>query len=174
MIAPGFVVVVDDGGAEAPRRVDPRPGDRNRRQVRHEHREPYRQWRQNLQPNFFVIYIFFEIIKILNVMSVYLYWDEGVVGVAVGVGGGEDGEDEEEGSDHLGAERRPAGVAGRHLVGSAAEGTIMVLHNPLCDPNSDGGAQALRHHVQHRPRCRDLAHHRHPQRHRRINVPTLN
>jgi hypothetical protein len=48
LVAPGLVVVVHDGGAKAPRRVDPRAGDRDGRQVDHEHGEPDWQRRQNL------------------------------------------------------------------------------------------------------------------------------
>ena len=48
LITPCLAVVVDDGGAEAPRRVDAGAGDGDGRQVHHEHGEPDRQRRQHL------------------------------------------------------------------------------------------------------------------------------
>lgn len=48
MVFPCVVLVVEDGGAEAPGRVDARAGDRNGRQVNHEHREPNRQRHKHL------------------------------------------------------------------------------------------------------------------------------
>lgn len=46
---PSIGLVVDDGGAEAPRRIDARAGDRDGGEVHHEHRETDGQWRQHLQ-----------------------------------------------------------------------------------------------------------------------------
>ena len=48
LVAPGLAVVVHDGGAEAPRRVDPRAGDRDRGKVHHEHGEPNWEGSQHL------------------------------------------------------------------------------------------------------------------------------
>jgi len=48
MVFPCCVLVVEDGGAEAPGRVDARAGDWNGRQVNHEHREPNRQRQKHL------------------------------------------------------------------------------------------------------------------------------
>ena len=40
VVRPGMVLVVNDGGAKAPRRVDAGAGDRDGGQVDQEHREP--------------------------------------------------------------------------------------------------------------------------------------
>ena len=49
VIVPSFAVVVDDRRSEASRRIDTRAGDRNSREVDHDHRKPYRQRRQDLE-----------------------------------------------------------------------------------------------------------------------------
>ncbi|KAG6477705.1 hypothetical protein ZIOFF_061135 [Zingiber officinale] len=84
------------------------------------------------------------------------YGDVGVAGAALGVGGREDGVDEDEGTDDLGAESRASRVAGVNLVRPAAQRVVGVLHDPLHDAHPDDGAQALRHYVQHRPYQRHL------------------
>lgn len=49
VLLPGFVLVVQDGGAQAPRRVDACAGDRDGRQVHHEHRQTDRERRHQLK-----------------------------------------------------------------------------------------------------------------------------
>ena len=48
VVRPGMVLVVNDGGAKAPRRVDAGAGDRDGGQVDHEHGEPDGEGSQNL------------------------------------------------------------------------------------------------------------------------------
>ncbi|BAT09199.1 Os09g0541050, partial [Oryza sativa Japonica Group] len=145
VVFPSCVLVVQHGGAEAPRRVDARAGDRNRRQVHDEHREPDRQRHE--------------------------YGDEGVAGGALGVGGGEDGVDEDERADDLGAEGAGGGVAVADGVGAAAERVVGALHDPLDDAGAGDGAEALRHDVQHGADERQLPPEEEAQRHRRVDVP---
>ena len=49
LIIPGLVLVVDDGGPEAPGRVDAGAGDGDGGQVDHEHGEANREGRQHLE-----------------------------------------------------------------------------------------------------------------------------
>lgn len=48
MVVPCLLLVVDDGGADAPGRVDARAGDGDGGQVHHEHGEPDGQRREHL------------------------------------------------------------------------------------------------------------------------------
>ncbi|BAS79887.1 Os02g0629266 [Oryza sativa Japonica Group] len=98
--------------------------------------------------------------------------DVGVAGVALGVGGGEDGVDEHEGADDLRAEAGALGVAVAELVGSAAVPRVVRALEPLDEPHAADGAQALRDDVQHRPDQRHLPRQEQPERHRRVDVPT--
>uniref|UniRef100_A0A0E0DH10 Uncharacterized protein n=1 Tax=Oryza meridionalis TaxID=40149 RepID=A0A0E0DH10_9ORYZ len=78
--------------------------------------------------------------------------DAGAVpGVPLGVGGGEDGVDEDEGADDLGAEAVALGVAGRDDVGAAAGGLVQALLEALDDAGAADGAEALHHHVEEGP-----------------------
>ena len=108
MVIPGMAPVVDDGSAKAPRWVDAGAGDGDGGQVNQEHRKPDWQWGKDR-----------------NV---------GVPGVPLGVGGGEDGVDEDEGADDLGAEAVALGVAGRDDVGAAAGGLVQALLEALTTP----------------------------------------
>ena len=67
----------------------------------------------------------------------------GVAGVALGVGGGEDGVHQHEGSDDLGAEPRPAGVPGGERVGAAAVPVEVGALERLDEPHAADGAEAL-------------------------------
>ena len=49
LVVPGLVLVVDDRGSQAPRRVDAGAGDGDGGQVHHEHGEPNRKRGQHLQ-----------------------------------------------------------------------------------------------------------------------------
>uniref|UniRef100_A0A0A9E504 Pip2d n=1 Tax=Arundo donax TaxID=35708 RepID=A0A0A9E504_ARUDO len=80
LVIPGLVIVVDDRGSQAPRRVDAGAGDGDGGKVNHEHCEPNRERSQHR--------------------------DVGVTGAALGVSGREDGVDEHEGADDLGGEPR--------------------------------------------------------------------
>jgi hypothetical protein len=51
VVVPGLVLVVDDGGAQAPGRVDAGAGDGDGGQVHHEHGEADGEGSQNLQTN---------------------------------------------------------------------------------------------------------------------------
>ncbi|BAT01305.1 Os07g0448600, partial [Oryza sativa Japonica Group] len=140
-----LAVVVDDGGAEAPRRVDAGAGDGDGRQVHHEHGEPDRQRRQHR--------------------------DMGVAGVALGVGGGEDGVHEHEGADDLGGEAGALGVAGGELVGAAAVPVVERALEPLDERDAADGAEALRHDVEDGADQGHLARQEEAERHRRVDVP---
>ena len=48
LVVPGLVLVVDDRGSQAPRRVDAGAGDGDGGQVHHEHREPNWERSQHL------------------------------------------------------------------------------------------------------------------------------
>lgn len=49
LVIPGLALVVDDGGAQAPGRVDASAGDGDSGQVHHEHGEPDWEGRQHLR-----------------------------------------------------------------------------------------------------------------------------
>ncbi|CAL9124484.1 unnamed protein product [Musa textilis] len=139
LVIPGLVLVVDDGGSEAPRRVDARARDRDRRQKR--------------------------ALRITD-------RDVGVPSTALGVGGGEDGVDEDEGADDLGAEAGALGVALAELVGAAAVPDVVGLLEPLDEADATDRPQALRHHVEDGAHQRHLSRQEQPERHRRVDVPT--
>ncbi|BAS90123.1 Os04g0521001 [Oryza sativa Japonica Group] len=141
---PCLVLVVDHRSSQAPCRVDAGAGDRDRGQVNHEHREP--NWKRSK------------------------HRDVGVAGVALGVGGGEDGVDEHEGADDLGGEAGALGVAVAELVGAAAIAHVEGALEPLDEPDAADGAEALRYDVEHRAHQRHLARQEEPERHRRVDV----
>ncbi|URD77289.1 hypothetical protein MUK42_03129 [Musa troglodytarum] len=157
LVIPGLVLVVDDGGSEAPRRVDARARDRDRRQVDHENRESNREGSQNLQ-NYIALRITDR--------------DVGVPSTALGVGSGEDGVDEDEGADDLGAEAGALGVALAELVGAAAVADVVGLLERLDEADATDRPQALRHHVEEGAHQRHLSRQEQPERHRRVDVPT--
>lgn len=107
-------------------------------------------------------------------MSVRAYRDMGVAGRALGVGGGEDGVDEDEGADYLGAESDAVAVAVGDDVDAAAVAVVGVLHEGLDEADAGDGAQTLRHHVPQRPDQRHLPRQEQPERHRRVDVPPCN
>lgn len=98
------------------------------------------------------------------------YWNVGVTGVPLGVGGGEDSVNEHEGPYDLGPESNPGAVAGVELVGATAEPVVVRLLEGLDEPNATYGSQALSHHVQNRPYQRDFTSQEQPERHRRVYV----
>ncbi|THU54852.1 hypothetical protein C4D60_Mb11t00420 [Musa balbisiana] len=144
LVIPGLVLVVDDGGSEAPRRVDARARDRDRRQKKKKKK------------------------RVLRVTD----RDVGVASTALGVGGGEDGVHEDEGADDLGAEAGALGVAGAELVGAAAVADEVGFLEPLDEADATDRPQALRHHVEERAHQRHLSRQEQPERHRRVDVPT--
>ena len=176
-------LVVHDGGAEAPGRVDARAGDGDGRQVHHEHREPNRQRQQHLHtansypiisthanhraaaPRTLQIDAWVEI-------NYCYYRDEGVARGALGVGGGEDGVHEDERAGDLGAEGRRDGEPAADRVRAAAQGVVEIApHDALHHARAADGAQALRHDVQHGAHQRQLPPHEQPERHGRVYVP---
>lgn len=82
------------------------------------------------------------------------YRDVGVSGVALGIGGGEDGVDKDEGADDLSAEAIALGVARGDNVGTAAPHLVLTLLEALHDTRAADGTKALHNHVEHRPRQR--------------------
>jgi len=79
-----------------------------------------------------------------------------VAGIALGIGGGEDGVHEDESADDLRSQTRALAVAYRHEVGSSAVAHVDGMLERLHQTRPADGAQALRHHVRQRPRQRDL------------------
>ena len=94
-----------------------------------------------------------------------------VSGIALGIGGGEDGVDENEGTNDLGPQAVALGVAVRHRVGAAAQPLVTRVLEPLDHPGAADRSQALHHHVEDRPRQRQLPRQQQPERHRRVDVP---
>lgn len=86
MVIPGLGPVIDEGCSKTPGRVNASPGYGNRGQVHHEHCKSNGQRCQ--------------------------YRDVGVAHHALGIGGGEDGVDEEEGAEDLRPEGDAPGVTG--------------------------------------------------------------
>ncbi|WVZ73081.1 hypothetical protein U9M48_021429 [Paspalum notatum var. saurae] len=83
--------------------------------------------------------------------------DVRVPGAALGVGGGEDGVDEDEGADDLGSQAVALGVPGVDGVGAAAGGHVEPLLEALDDAGAADGAQALHDHVEEGAREGELA-----------------
>jgi hypothetical protein len=98
------------------------------------------------------------------------YRNVGVAGVALGVGGGEDGVDEHEGADDLGGEPRAGGVPGADLVGAATVARVEAALEALDERDAADGAQALRGHVQDRAHQGHLARQEEPECHGRVDV----
>ena len=96
----------------------------------------------------------------------------GVAGVALGIGGGEDGVDEHEGADDLGGEPRAGGVPGTDLVGAAAVACVESALEPLDKRDAADGTEALRGHVQDRAHQGHLPRQEEAERDSRINVAT--
>ena len=96
--------------------------------------------------------------------------DVGVPGVPLGVGGGEDGVDEDEGADDLSAEAVALGVAGGDDVGAAAVAHVQSLLEALDDAGAADGAQALHDDVEDGPGERQLPRQEQAEGHRRVDV----
>nr|ACR37658.1 unknown [Zea mays] len=146
LVVPGLVLVVDDRGSQAPRRVDAGAGDGDGGQVHHEHGEPNRKRGQHR--------------------------DVGVTGTALGVGGGEDGVDEHEGADDLGGEAGALGVAVAELVGAAAVAHVVGALEALDEADAADGAQALRDDVEQGADEGHLPRQEQAEGHGRVDVPT--
>jgi hypothetical protein len=95
-----------------------------------------------------------------------------VTGVALGVGGGEDGVDEHEGADDLSGEAGALGVAGGELVGAAAVAHEVGALEALDEPDTADGAQALRDDVHHGADEGHLPRQEQAERHSGVDVPT--
>jgi hypothetical protein len=96
----------------------------------------------------------------------------GVARVALGVGGGEDGVDEDEGADDLGGEAGALGVSGGELVGPAAVPAEVGALEGLDEADAAHGTEALRHHVEHRAHQGDLARQEQSEGDGRVDVPS--
>jgi len=96
----------------------------------------------------------------------------GVTGIALGVGGREDGVDEHEGADDLGGEAGALGVAVAELVGAAAVAHVVGALEALDEPHAADGAQALRDDVEQRADQGHLPRQEQTEGHGRVDVPT--
>lgn len=110
---------------------------------------------------------------IRRVIDRIAYGDVGVAGVALGVDGGEDREDEDEGADDLGREACAVAVFGGHQVGASAVYTVQMRLQTLHDRGSTHGSQALGCHVQQGTRQGHLPRQEQAERDRRIDVATF-
>lgn len=72
-----------------------------------------------------------------------------VAGIALGVGGREDGVHQHEGAHNLRAQSVAFGVAMRHTVGTAAHALVEFWLKPFHHPCATDRAQALAHYVEH-------------------------
>ncbi|GER50237.1 homoserine kinase [Striga asiatica] len=98
------------------------------------------------------------------------YRDVGVTRAPLRVGGGENGVDEDECADYLGAERRADVVPLGDGVGAAAEAVVGALHDGLHQADAAHSAEALRHHVRHRAYQRHLPRQEQTEGYRRVDV----
>ena len=71
-----------------------------------------------------------------------------VTSASLGVGGGEDGVDKDEGADDLSAEAGSFGVARSDGVGSAAEGLVGGRLEAFDNTGAADGSEALHDHVE--------------------------
>ena len=72
----------------------------------------------------------------------------GVSGISLGISGCEDCVDQNEGTDDLGCQSNPDGVAVSHHVCSATVPVVEGLLESLHQPHTADCTQALRHHVE--------------------------
>lgn len=93
-----------------------------------------------------------------------------VSGAALGISGGEDGVDEDEGTDDLGAETVTLGVTAVDVVGATAVGHEDILLEALDNTSTADGTKALHHDVVHCPRQRQLPRQEQSERHGWVNV----
>ena len=96
----------------------------------------------------------------------------GVAGIALGVGGREDGVDEHEGADDLGSEPCAGGVLGTDPVGAAAVARVESALESLDERDAADGAEALRGHVQDRAHQGHLARQEEAESDGRVDVAT--
>ena len=74
----------------------------------------------------------------------------GVTGGPLGIGGGEDSVDKDEGADNLCTQGRAFGVAVGDLVSPTSQTVVGMMHESLHQPNPADGSKALSHHVEDR------------------------
>ena len=84
------------------------------------------------------------------------YRDMGVSGAPLGIGGREDGVDEDEGSDDLCSQTGTLVVAGGEHVGATPVAVVVGALECLDQGHAAYGSQALSHDVHHRPDQRHL------------------
>ena len=84
------------------------------------------------------------------------YRDMGVSGAPLGIGGREDGVDEDKGSDDLCSQTGTLIVAGGEHVGAAPGVVVVGVLDCLDQAPAAYGPQALSHQVHHRPDQRHL------------------
>lgn len=93
-----------------------------------------------------------------------------VSGAALGISGGEDGVDEDEGADDLSAETVALGVTAVDVVGATAVGHVGTLLEALDNTRTADGTKALHHDVEHCPCQRQLPRQEQSERHGWVNV----
>lgn len=96
----------------------------------------------------------------------------GVSCAPLGIGGGEDGVDKDEGADDLGAKAGALVVAGGELVGPTTVPDVVGLLEALHKTNPTDGPKALSDHVHHSSYQRHLPSQEQTESHCRIYVPT--
>lgn len=117
MVIPSVLPVVDDGSSETPGRINAGSGDGNGGQMDQKHCKPNGKRSQNR--------------------------DVRISGISLSIGGGEDGVDENEGTDDLSTKTATLGVARGHEVG-----TTELLHvggplEALDDAGAADGAEGI-------------------------------
>lgn len=100
------------------------------------------------------------------------YRDVGVSSVTLGVSGGEDSVDKDEGANNLSTKPISFGVASVHHIGTTTQRVVPALLETLHYTRTTYRTQALHHHVVHCPRQRQLPCQEQPKGHRWIYMPT--
>lgn len=95
-----------------------------------------------------------------------------VSGASLGIGGGEDSVDKNEGSDDLRTQSGAYVVAVCEGVGAAAEPVVERFLESLHQTHSADGAKALSHHVHHGSHQRHLPGQEQTESHCRVYVTT--
>ena len=101
------------------------------------------------------------------------YGDVGVTGATLGIGGGEDGVDKDEGANNLSTKAVTFGVTIVDVVGT----TTLVTENCLAfktfnNTSTTDSTQALHHYVEYGPCQGQLPPQEQTECHRRVNVTT--
>lgn len=138
--------VVDDCSSETPGRINAGAGNGNGGQMNQKHCKPNGKRSQNR--------------------------DVRISGISLGIGGGEDGVDENEGTDNLSTETAALGVARGDEVRTTellhVGGALEALH----DARAADGTKALHYDVEYGSGEGQFPGQEKPERHRRINVST--